>query len=349
MKESSLNEFEHGDKYSSNVQNYGKILDFSASIGQRGNNEEITFNTESLRHYPVVGRQMKELIQNISGFNIENITPGYGLTSLIYAVYKIYSGGKVIFGEPIFSEHRRAATIEKMSIARLPIKLLLNQPKIINNYSPDLVAINSPVNPTGEYIQYEVIAKLLDELWKSGVTLFLDEAFVDFVAENMRGNVHELLEKYPNLIIGRSFSKISGLAGIRLGYTISAREMAKKIENNLEPWTVPQFYADILPRLLKDGIKPENIREERNYVMEKLVEYGCTILGKPDANYVSFRLPETMSGSDFHKGLLREGFLIRPIGNFYGFGESDFRIAILDHESNQKLLNSIEKEIVNDR
>lgn len=345
MKKSSLEEFEHGDKYSNNVQSYGKILDFSASIGQRENNEEITFNAESLRHYPVVSRQMKELIENISCFKKENITPGYGLTSLIYAVYKIYSGGKVIFGEPIFSEHRRAATIEKMNITRLPIKLLLNQPKIINNYSPDLVAINSPVNPTGEYIQYGVIARLLDELWESGGTLFLDEAFVDFVTENIREDIHDLLEKYSNLIIGRSFSKISGLAGIRLGYTISTKEIAIKIENNLEPWTIPQFYSDILPRLLKDKIKPENVRDERNYVMEKLEETGCTILGKPDANYVSFRLPGSMSGSDFHNRLLKDGFLIRPIGNFYGFEDSDFRIAILDHESNRKLLEAIRREI----
>ncbi len=349
MKESSHNEFEHGDAYSRNSQSYGKIMDFSASIAFKKDTKKLELDIEDLKHYPVASDEMKKLIGNVSGFNPDNITPGYGLTSLIYAIYKIYSCGRVLFAEPIFSEHRRSASIEKMSISRIPIKIILSEPKMIRNYSPDIVSINSPINPTGEYVRYENIERILEILSESGGYLFLDEAFIDFVPFSIRGNTQKLIEKYSNLIIGRSFSKISGLAGIRLGYTISSVDIARKIENNMEPWTIPQYYSRILPELLTSATDPDALSRERNYVIERLIRSGCAILGRPDANYISFRLPENINGNTFREKLLRKGFLIRSISNFYGFEESDFRIAILDRESDQKLMEAIDREIKNGR
>ncbi|MCL5790663.1 MAG: aminotransferase class I/II-fold pyridoxal phosphate-dependent enzyme [Candidatus Thermoplasmatota archaeon] len=345
MKEISDERFRHGDSYS-RLKNSGKeVMDFSASIGQNSGLSGIQIFPEELIHYPSSQDEISSIISNVSGFVQEMITAGYGLTSLIYAVYSIFTNGSALIAEPLFSEHRRAAMLRNMSIVRVPLHVIIKHPEILKNYSVDIVSINSPVNPTGEYLSEDTVTGILDQLSSNGVYLFLDEAFIDFVPLEKRINLKILLDRYPNLIVGRSFSKISGLAGLRLGYTISSPEMAERIKSNLIPWTVPLFYSRILPDLLSTKVDPGLVAKEREYVSGKIREAGCTILGKPEANYISFRIPSLIDGKNFVEKMLNKGFLIRSISNFHGFTESDFRIAILDRESNEKLIAAISGEI----
>ncbi len=345
MKDISEDMPEHGDAFYNIRNKYPNLVDFSASIAPTNLPSDFKISALEMIHYPSSQGKIEEIIANRTGLDRKNIVAGYGLTSIIYAVYSMFQRGKAVLSEPIFSEHRKAAESSSINVVRLPLKVMQKNPGIIRDYMPDIVSINSPVNPTGEYLAYDTISIIAEKLMAFGIFLFLDEAFVDFVSWNRRIDYVDLIERYPNTIVGRSMSKISGFAGFRLGYSVSSPEIANRIRRRLIPWTVPKFYTEHMDEILNYSPNPEKIGELREIMINELKGIGLTILGKPEANFISFTIPGKIKGSDFYESMIREGILLRPLENFYGFTSRDFRAAVLDREANEKMVKSAEKVI----
>ncbi|MCL5987980.1 MAG: histidinol-phosphate aminotransferase family protein [Candidatus Thermoplasmatota archaeon] len=333
--------FRHGDQFFMQ----SSALDFSASINPESTErKKITIDPENLSHYPLSPSLIESRISSYLGLKQENIMAFYGLTALIHHLFRFFNSMRGLLLEPLFAEHMRAALLSNMNISRVPVNTVMEVPSLIRSFNPDVISLNSPVNPTGEHYGTEKIEKLLMESEKIGAYVFIDEAYADFVKKDKTLDYKFLLDRYSNFICGRTLTKATGLPGVRIGYAIAPPEIIIKMKRMGIPWMIPQFYSEIIDSLLEIG-DLKWIEDERNYLETSFRDMGIIILGKPEANFISFRITDKEIKEYFSIELRNRGFLVRDISNFYGFMQGDFRVTVRKHGDNEKLVHAI-KEIL---
>jgi threonine-phosphate decarboxylase len=149
------------------------------------------------------------------------------------------------------------------------------------------------------------------------------------------------LREYPNLVILGAFTKIYGMAGLRLGYCFSFDfELIKSLEKVGQPWCVSSVAsaAGIAALGDREYLKRslELINEEREFLTQGLERCGVRVIGS-SANFIFFLSHVPDLGS-----LCREkGFLIRDCSNYRGLTKGYYRIAVRGREENIKLLEAI--------
>jgi histidinol-phosphate aminotransferase len=206
-----------------------------------------------------------------------------------------------------------------------------------------VVALASPNDPTGELLATTELRRLLDEL-PAGVALLLDEALVDFADAQPAGASLELLERYPRLLVFRSFSKAWGLAGLRVGYAIGApgsEDLMAELEPDLGVSEVSQ--AGALEALRGCGPLLERrvrtISQERPRLTAALAERGFDVT-ESQANFLWAAHPE-LEGDELAARLAQTGVLVAT-GSALG-EPHHLRIALRNAAATDRLLNAIDK------
>ncbi|MGH9415121.1 MAG: pyridoxal phosphate-dependent aminotransferase [Terriglobales bacterium] len=100
--------------------------------------------------------------------------------------------------------------------------------------STGLVYVCNPNNPTGTIVSLQELKGFLDAV-PSSVPVLVDEAYYDFVTDSSYGTVVPWIERYPNLIVARTFSKVYGMAGLRLGYALGSRQIIARLRAHKLP------------------------------------------------------------------------------------------------------------------
>ena len=341
MKLSSDDNFTHGDHFLRIKDKYPEITDFSANINHNSPEYLMGKKTGVLKHYPAGEEKLEELIGKLFNINLERIIATYGMTSLIHYVYQSHLGRNALLIEPIFSEHRRAAEVSSCRITRLSLGALIKNTEIIKNFNYDIISLNIPVNPTGEMLNFTEMKTIIRISTKKGATVFLDQAYIDFLSTERQKEFRKVTEEYPDVILGRSLTKVSGLPGIRLGFGVCSPETIKILKKIRGPWTIPEDYKLILEKWSEYQPDIINIERERENLVLELKKMKLKVLGRSEVNFLSFSLNEKIDPQIFETKLMEKGFLIRNLGDFYGFTGRDFRINIRGHDENMELIKAI--------
>lgn len=167
-------------------------------------------------------------------------------------------------------------------------------------------------------------------LWMSASWILSDNG------QSMKG----YLAEYPNLFILKAFTKSYGLAGIRLGYCLSAdRELLKAMSRTVQPWNVSSLAQAAGLAALDEGdflAKTKAlIQTERPWLKEKLEAFGFRVFPS-QVNYLLFQGPQTL-----HRDLKIRGIAIRNCDNYPGLTAGWYRIAVRRHEENEALIAAI--------
>jgi histidinol-phosphate aminotransferase len=206
-----------------------------------------------------------------------------------------------------------------------------------------VVALASPNDPTGELMATAELERLLAGL-PEGVAVLLDEALVDFADAQPTKASLELLERYPHLLVFRSFSKAWGLAGLRLGYAIGgpgSEELLTELEPDLGVSELSQAGA---LEALRSGAKPltrhvESVCEERPRLTAALRELGFEVTDS-QANFLWVAHPQ-IDGSELAARLGRAGVLVAAGA---GLGEPrHVRIALRNAAATNRVLDAVDK------
>jgi histidinol-phosphate aminotransferase len=183
-----------------------------------------------------------------------------------------------------------------------------------------LVFIANPNNPTGTWVGSDALAGFLTSL-PQHVLVLIDEAYYEYVDEPGYPNGVVWVERFPNLIVTRTFSKIHGLAGLRLGYGVSHPEVAGLFNRVRQPFNVNSLALAAAEAALGDEGHVARSRRVNQAGLRQL-EDTCDALGlsyiPSIANFLCIALPRP--GSDVYAALLREGVITRPIAG-YGLPE----------------------------
>jgi histidinol-phosphate aminotransferase len=206
-----------------------------------------------------------------------------------------------------------------------------------------VVALASPNDPTGELTDTAELQRLLDGL-PEGVAVLLDESLVDFADRQPSSNSIELLERYPRLLVFRSFSKAWGLAGLRIGYAVGgpgAETLLGELAPDLGVSELSQAGALEALRTCSELIeyRVRTICKERPRAIDGLRERGFEV-SDSQANFLWAAHP-TLSGGELATLLARAGVLVAA-GD--ALGEPRYiRVAVQSAGSVDRLLDAIDK------
>jgi histidinol-phosphate aminotransferase len=204
-----------------------------------------------------------------------------------------------------------------------------------------VVFICNPNNPTGSVLKTDEIRLFLDRIPKD-IIVALDEAYIEFVSDENAANGLDLLSEYPLLFVLRTFSKVYGLAGLRIGYGFASEKLVDYINRVRQPFnasTLAQAAAtaaledvDFVSRTLK--LVEEGLRYLYNALDGMGLEYLPT-----QTNFFLIKVPE--SGKKVFERMLSQGVIVRAM-DAYGL-PNHIRINAGLPEENERFIKTLKK------
>ncbi|HEY6895675.1 MAG TPA: aminotransferase class I/II-fold pyridoxal phosphate-dependent enzyme, partial [Rhodocyclaceae bacterium] len=202
-----------------------------------------------------------------------------------------------------------------------------------------LVWIANPNNPTGSFLPYAAIRAFLEKV-PGDVAVMLDEAYNEYLAPADRVESAAWIRDFPNLIVTRTFSKVYGLAGLRVGYGVASAEVADLLNRVRMPFNVNNLALEAAKAALDDHLFLAESYALNRQGMEQLVA-GFKRLGlehiPSHGNFVAVQVGDAQA---VNQKLLRQGVIVRPIG-VPGF----LRVTIGLERENTRLLEALEQAL----
>ncbi|WP_404379835.1 threonine-phosphate decarboxylase CobD [Caenispirillum salinarum] len=231
------------------------------------------------------------------------VVPAPGTQALIQWLPLLRPRGRVGIVGPTYGEHATA-----WARAGHAVEDLSDPPAPDDAGAPDVVVVVNPNNPDGRRHDSDALLALAEGQARRGGWLVVDEAFADVAPEvSLCGRAGG-----PGLVILRSPGKFYGLAGLRLGFAVTAEDVAAALAANLGPWAVAGPALAVGAAALGDPAWQDATRawlaERRRALDGVLAAAGLTIAGGTDL----FRLIETSDAAARFERLARAGILARP-------------------------------------
>lgn len=239
------------------------------------------------------------------------------------------------FSEYRFAVHLFGAEMREVSLADGEFDLD-GMLRIVDE-NTRLIFICSPNNPTGTYRTHDEIAAFLDSV-SPAVIVVMDEAYADFADQADFPDSKKLLSRYPNLVVTRTFSKLYGLAGLRVGYAVGNSELTSGASRASMPFNVNNLaQAAALAALSDDAHRDatlELVRTEKAFLGAQLTDRG--IFHYPtQANFVCFELEQDIAV--LWETIAKKGIGIRDLKSFglpkmarYTFGTRQNNLRLLE-------------------
>ena len=208
------------------------------------------------------------------------------------------------------------------------------------NSSTRMVFIANPNNPTGTLINKEELLGFLRQV-PERVLVVLDEAYDEYLPDNLKSESVSWLNEFKNLVVSRTFSKAYGLAGLRIGFGMAATEVADIMNRVRQPFNVNSVaQAAAVASLADDAFVARSYALNQAGMLQ--ITRGLTSLGlefiPSFGNFVSFRIDDATA---VYRRLLEHGVIVRPIASYE---MPDYlRVSIGLFAENARFLEVLEK------
>ncbi len=282
------------------------------------------------------------------GVSDEQIVIGSGSDQLIELIVYAFLRRKdrVISIDPTFSIYMRAVRARGAHYMPVPLKddfsldidSLLH---VADTMRAKLLFLCSPNNPTANQFDKDSIRRILEGF--DGIVI-IDETYVDFA----RYSTVEWIREFDNLIVLRTFSKVYGIAGLRLGYAISNREISSVIRERFKmPYAVSSVTLRMGLKLIENDAfikqKIQEVKKVRSNLILNLKSLNNVKPFKSDTNFVLFSLSK-MSSERAYNQLLEQGIIIRNIGRVLNF-KNCLRVTVAPPQIMKKFITAL-REVV---
>lgn len=267
------------------------------------------------------GFQLKQALAEKYALAADQITLGNGSNELLELVARAFltPNFNVVFSQHAFAVYplvTQAVGATAVVVPALNYGHDLDAMAQAVTANTRLVFIANPNNPTGTLLAQTELERFIGAL-PDTVVCVLDEAYFEFVNQSAVINSIAWLKKYPNLMITRTFSKAYGLAGLRVGYSLSSPEIADILNRVRQPFNNNSLALVAAEAALTDDEHLQRTIANNAQGMQQLTA-GFKALGLewiPSAgNFVSVDLKR--EGQPVYEALLRKGVIVRPVGNY---------------------------------
>jgi histidinol-phosphate aminotransferase len=289
------------------------------------------------------GYYLKDALAKKLSVSAKSITLGNGSNDILELIPRAYVCSKD--DEVIFSQY--AFVVYPLVTKAIGAKAIVTP---ANDFGHDLNAmyeaitdktkvifIANPNNPTGTLLSNEEIYNFLKKV-SNEIIVVLDQAYIEYL--DVEDVYIDWLKDFPNLVITRSFSKAYGLAGLRVGYSISSEEIADYLNRIRQPFNVNLIAQEAAIAALSDAdFLAESVKVNSDGLLQ--LEEGFRSLGlkfiKSHANFISVKVSNSM---ELNQKLLEKGIIVRPVEM-----KDYLRISVGTNAENAKFLEVL-KEII---
>ncbi len=203
-----------------------------------------------------------------------------------------------------------------------------------------VVFIANPNNPTGTWLEVDVLAGFLSQV-PENVIVVLDEAYFEYMPEELRPDSEALLARHDNLVITRTFSKMFGLAGLRIGYAVSHPDVADLLNRVRQP-----FNSNLIAQAAALAALADEQHVASSYALNrtglKQLADGFDAMGlkyiPSIGNFISVNVGQP--GNVVYDALLRQGVIVRPVANYQM--PEHLRITVGTEAQNQRVLRALD-------
>jgi len=287
---------------------------------------------------------LRERLAARLGVGPEQLVFGCGSDELLELVAKAFlgPGDEVVFAWPSFAMY----PIVAQGMGARPVSVPLDDALVhdlpamaraVGERTPVVIVAN-PNNPTGTSVGAAAFDRFAESL-PEDVVLVVDEAYVEYAQRPDFPDALGWLQRRPATVVLRTFSKLYGLAGLRIGYGVAGAELAGYLERARHPFNVNRLAEAAACAALDDAAHQERSRrtnaEGRVYLTRELASLGLQVWPS-DANFLLVR-----AGEGVYEGLLRQGVIVRPMA---GFGLPDcVRITVGLPEENERCVKALRR------
>ena len=254
----------------------------------------------------------------------EVIVPKYSF--IIYRIYSKMNGAKVIYSK----ENNFTVSVKDI------INKVTKKTKI--------VFLANPNNPTGTYIKKKDLQYLRKKL-KNNILLVVDDAYFEYVKQKDYLSALQIFKNYKNVVITRTFSKIYGLAGLRVGWGYACKEIINALNKVKPPFNVSRPALFAASAAIKDSLWLNKEIKHVNKWNKKMFNEFKKMKIETNKSYSNFLLVNfdrvKVNSSKVFKLLAKTGILVRKM-DVYGIKNS-LRITIGKNDENRKLISKIKK------
>jgi len=307
--------------------------------------------SKSLSRYPSDGKNLRKILAKKFKLNSDQIILGSGSDQILelickaflskkdevivskfsFIVYRIYSkinGAKIIYAK----ENNLTTSIENI------LSCVTRKTKI--------VFLANPNNPTGTYIKKKDLVMLRKKL-RSNILLVVDDAYFEYVEDKKYQSGLDIFFKSKNVIITRTFSKIYGLAGLRIGWGYASKQIIQNLYKIKPPFNInkPALFAASVAILDTLWLKKEinHVKKWRKIMFKKFKEIKIET-NEGGANFLLINFERIrINSTKVFKALAKSGILVRQMG-IYNM-KNTLRVTIGKSNENKKIITKLKKII----
>ncbi|KAI8926728.1 pyridoxal phosphate-dependent transferase [Entophlyctis helioformis] len=361
-------DYSEGILLDANENSYGPALAASGEFAAPRTLGDLAYSDVHLERYPdphqLSIKQQLVAMRHIP--STDNVFLGVGSDESIDLAIRVFcrpAVDKILICPPTYGMYSVSAQVNDVEVVKVPLDVAggsfqLQVDKILETLRNDplikLVFLCSPGNPTGTLLAHKDIKQILDFEPYKGVVM-VDEAYIDFCGDAEGINVMTVapwVAEYPNLIVAQTLSKSFGLAGIRMGISISSPEISQIFNNTKAPYNISTptslLARSALSEAGQDAMRHHVslITNERTNLINSLktIPRIGRILGGNDANFVLAEVlntqgrPDNTTAFEVYKRLAEsEGVVVRFRGSEIGC-EGCLRMSIGTAEENVVLI-----------
>lgn len=299
--------------------------------------------------YPESGAPLlRQKIARKCGLTPHNVFLGNGSDEVVYLLAEAYfeRSAEVLVAEPTFSTYRHVSILAGADVKTVPLKdqtVDLEAMLKAVTKKTKMIFLCNPNNPTGTFFTDKQLRLFLNKLPR-GILVVLDEAYSEYAdSPYFPDGLKYVREGFPVIIL-RTFSKIYGLAGLRVGYGIAPAPVIAAMESVRLPFNVNRLGQAAALAALGDDKHLRRSRQNnlvgKRFLYRQLKKMGLAYT-PTQANFIMIHLGKP--AQPIFGKMLEEGVIIRPLDSF---GLSDFiRITIGTPSQNQRLIKALKKVI----
>jgi threonine-phosphate decarboxylase len=363
MKKSQISLPLHGGQLRQIAARYGTspktLLDFSANINPAGpplsvlsTIQRTLRNPETLTAYPDLElTELKEIIAACTKVRPENIVVANGFVPLLGATLRSLNIDRCLLPVPCFSEYR--SSLESARVAVTPYQLYPDKDfsydpdsivQVSLNNECDAILLANPQNPSGVLCESEQMRQLIAMMGQRGITLLLDEAFIDYCPDH---SLAKYAVEQPHVVVFRSLTKFFAIPGLRVSYAVCHAAKAKTLNRFIAPWPITTLASHAACAALGDVAYAEESRirneQERLWMTQQLSELKIETY-RSRTNFLLLKFPtEVDVNLLWERMIVEQQIVLRSCANFESLETGHLRVAIRSKLENERLIEGLER------
>lgn len=311
--------------------------------------EAIKVHVASAQLYPDDNApQLRRALARHWQFDENWFIPGNGSDEILQLAAATFmrTGEEALVANHTFSVYSAVTLLYGGVITRVPLVngcFDLDQFAAAISAKTRIIFLCSPNNPTGTIIHQKDLERFLAAV-PSRILVVLDEAYAEFVVDPEYQNARTLVHRFPNLLVTRTFSKLYGLAGLRIGYGLGQADLINKLQRTRPPFNVNNFAMAAAVAALddQDFIKHSLLvcHSGRSHIQTALAELGLDFYPS-QSNFICMETKRDAQA--MYDAISAQGITIRPLTSF-GLPTS-IRVSIGTAQQNQLFIAALKNAL----